>query len=170
MNASYSALIACCALSFVGCFAKYVQPDESKPSATLTFVHGTGIRGSSAFTAFANAECSEGANLGRLATLNVIRADLQTTRVATGKEVFIKSIWVNGSGTHCPTGYTPPNTISVCLESCSLMNGFAPQPSSHYEVSVQVLNQRCQLHIVNTDTQVVESSVRSYPVAESCKR
>jgi hypothetical protein len=166
MHASHRALIGCCALSLVGCFAKYVQPDESKESATLTFVYGTGVRGSSAFTAFANAQCSDGANLGRLATLNLIRADLQTTRVATGKEVFIKSIWVSGSGTHCP----PSSTPSTCLESCSLMNGFVPQPGSHYEVSVQVLNQRCQLHIVNTDTQVVESSVRTYPVAESCKR
>ena len=166
MHASKRAAVGCCALFLIGCVAKYVQPDESRESATLTFVPGTGIRGSSAFTAYANPECTDGANLGRLATLSLIRADSQTTRVLAGKELFIKSIWVNGSGTSCQPSYAP----SACLESCSLMNGFVPQPGSRYEVSVRAFNQRCQLYIINTDAQVVESSVRAYPFAESCKR
>jgi hypothetical protein len=162
------ALIFFCVVSMLGCAKRYVVPDSSMPTSALTFIHGAGIRGSSVFLSFSDGECSGGVSQGALAILDLVRANVQTANVVAEKEFFIKSVWINGFGTHC-SGFVPANTVASCLETCEVMNSFVPKAGVHYEVSIQADDQGCQFHVVNTDTQTIQSTV-SYPVAKACGR
>lgn len=158
------------ALPMSGCIPKYVQPISAREgAATLTFVHGAGTRGSSFFRAYSDKSCPAGSSLGRLATLDIIRASEQTVRVDGNKELFIMGGWVNGFGTHCKEGYgIRGNEIVTCLESCNAMTGFTPQAGTHYQVSIEQFGTTCHIHIINQDTREIDNTLHDVPVAPAC--
>lgn len=157
-------------LPMAGCIPKYVQPSSAgEDVATLTFVHGAGTRGSSFFRAYSEKSCPAGGSLGRLATLDIIRASEQTVHVGSNKEMFIMGGWVNGFGTRCPEGYgLKGNEIITCLESCNAMTGFTPQAGTHYQVSIEQLGMTCRIYIINQATRVIDNTSHDVPVASGC--
>jgi len=153
-----------------GCYAKYESHVASSNVATLSFPKYEGLHaGVTYFSAVSDPKCKS--NEGRLATAGPLHAEPQPARVLADAPIFIVGQWFRAFGTGCPSTPTPPNTISMCLNSCTVVGSFVPATGARYEVAVNVNESagKCRLTVQNLNASA-PVRVSTYPTAERCKK
>lgn len=152
-----------------GCFTEYQGHVASSNVATLNFPkYGGLLAGVTYFSAVSDPKCKS--NQGRLATAGPLHAAPQSAHVPAGVQLFIVGQWLRAFGTGCPSTPTPPNTIGMCLNSCTVVGSFVPTTGTEYEVAVKVSAGTCRLTVENLNAPSESVHISTYQATERCKK